>query len=175
MANNSFIITGAIGAGKSSLCLQIVNYLRPLPVTIGGVITIQDNKKFFYLVNKNERMAFEAGDLDEFVPVGRFKIHKRNLGRVLSEITKEIGYDYFFIDEIGYLELEGGGYFPVLKQVFKRNNTTFVVVKKKILEELIENFPQLKDYHVIIISNKDYSRELNLIKTKIVKSRKQEY
>ncbi|MHA1214808.1 MAG: nucleoside-triphosphatase [Candidatus Hodarchaeales archaeon] len=164
MSNNSFIITGDIGAGKSSLCLQLVKYLRTFSGTVGGIITLQNNRKNFYLVRKNKKIPFEAGELDEYVSIGRFKIHKKNLEMVLKVLTNDITCNYFFIDEVGYLEIQGGGYYPVLEKVFDREQPTFVVVKKRVLKELLEKYPKLCHYQVIEVKNREYSEEFNMIK-----------
>lgn len=75
----SFLITGPKRVGKSFLCLQILKYLRELPVSVGGVITTQQkNKKWFYLVKEQQKISFEIeNEEEEFVPIGDYKIHKK--------------------------------------------------------------------------------------------------
>ena len=164
MGGYSFIITGPIEAGKSTLCWQVLEYLNQTNITTGGVITLQNNKKWFYLIAEKVKISFEADDRVEFIPIGRFRIHKNNLKQTISSIRAVIQSDYLFIDEIGQLELQGSGYYPILDAVFSREQGNILVVRENLLDEFFSQFPQTKAYKIIQVKNRETSLPLNTIK-----------
>ena len=167
MVRYSFIITGPKDAGKSTLCWQVLEYLNQLPVSKGGVITLQNDKKWFYLIAEDLKIPFEANETEEFIPIGRFRIHKANLDYTISSIKTNLNRNYLFIDEIGLLELQGSGYFPVLNAVLSREHGNILVVRKMILKEFLSRFPQTKTYKIVQVENRETSLPLNIIKNHI--------
>ena len=167
MVGDSFIIIGRQNAGKSTLCWQVLEYLTKQPVSIGGVITLQNDKKWFYLIAEDSKIPFEANETEEFIPIGRFRIHKANLEHTISSIKANLDSDYLFIDEIGLLELQGSGYFPVLNAVLSREHGNILVVRKMVLNEFFSRFPQTITYKIIQVENRVTSLPLNIIKNHI--------
>lgn len=164
MDRYSFIITGPKDAGKSTLCWQVLEYLNQLPVSKGGVITLQNDKKWFYLITDNSKIPFEASETEEFIPIGHFRVHKANLERTINSIQASLDSDYLFIDEIGLLELQGSGYFPVLHKVLSRDLGNILVVREMILNEFLSRFPQTRNYRIIPVENHATPSPLNIIK-----------
>jgi nucleoside-triphosphatase THEP1 len=164
----SFIITGPKRVGKSFLCWQILKYLRELPVSAGGVITLQNKKKWFYLVLEKQKISFEIDtDDEEFIPIGSYKVHKKNLDRVILAIQTGITCDYLFVDEIGGLELQKKGYYPVLNDVFNREMNNIIVVNQKKISEFFKQYPKAQTYEVINIEHCWIYPYYNVIKNQI--------
>ena len=69
------------------------------------------------------------------------------------------------VDEIGLLELQGSGYYPILNAVLSREQGNIFVVRENLLEEFLSQFPQTKAYKIIQVKNRETSRPLNTIKT----------
>ncbi len=169
MARYSFIITGPKDAGKSTLSWQVLEYLDQLPVSKGGVITLQNDKKWFYLIADKAKIPFEANETEEFIPIGHFRVHKANLERTIRSVQASLDTDYLFIDEIGPLELQGSGYFPVLNAVLSREHGNILVVREMILKEFLTRFPQARNYRMIPVENRETISPLNIIKDHINK------
>ena len=153
MSGCSFVITGQIQAGKSTLCWQLLKYLNQTNITTSGVITLQNDKKWFYLISEKVRLAFEAADNVDFIPIGQFRIHKENLNQTISSIRAGINSNYLFVDEIGQLELQGSGYYPILDAVFSREQGNILVVRESLLDNFFSQFPQTKTYKIIQVKN----------------------
>ena len=164
MKHYSVIITGSIGVGKSTLCWEIYQYLKGYTDSIGGVITLQNEKKWFYLINENIKISFEANETEDFILIGKYKVSKKNFQIVNQSIKNSLGKDYLFLDEIGYLELQFQGYYEILELVIKRSQSNIFVVKEKILKELIKKYPPLKFYDVVKVYNRDIDIALEKIK-----------
>ncbi|MFX0050835.1 MAG: nucleoside-triphosphatase [Candidatus Hermodarchaeota archaeon] len=165
MLNSSFIITGPKRAGKSTLCWHLLKYIRKQTVaTVGGVITLQNRKRFFYLISEHKRIPFETSNDQDFIKIGHYKIHKQNLKLAIDSIQQGIGSDILFIDEIGILELRKRGYHPVLKTAFSRDKSNILVVRQSILDEFIVQYPQVSDYEVLKVVDREIITPFNIIK-----------
>jgi nucleoside-triphosphatase THEP1 len=167
MGGCSFIITGQIKSGKSTLCWQLLEYLNQIDVTTSGVITLQNDKRWFYLITEKVKIAFEAFDNVDFIPIGQFRIHKDNLNKTISSIRAGIKSDYLFVDEIGQLELQGSGYYPILSAVFSREQGNILVVRESLLDNFLSQFPQTKTYKIIQVRNHETSIPLSTVKAYI--------
>jgi nucleoside-triphosphatase THEP1 len=167
MSGCSFVITGQIQSGKSTLCWQLLEYLNQADVTTSGVITLQNDKKWFYLISEKVKLAFEANDNVDFIPIGQFRIHKSNLNLTISSIKAGINSSYLFVDEIGPLELQGSGYYPILNAVFSREEGNILVVRDSLLEKFFSQFPQTKTYKIIQVKNHETFIPFNTIKAYI--------
>ena len=171
MSKSSFIFTGPREIGKSTLCWKILQYLESYSQNCGGIITLRNNQRWFHLVSTHEKLPFEAKGSEPFIPIGQYKIHKENLEKVLENIKKSIGSKFFFLDEIGYLELSFKGYYPVLDLVLSRKYNNFLVVKEKVLEDFLKKYPEVSHYQIIRIQNRD-NEEYNQIISQLDVSKK---
>lgn len=169
MVRYSFIITGPKDAGKSTLCWQVLEYLNQLPVSKGGVITLQNDKKWFYLIAEDSKIPFEADETEEFIPIGHFHVNKANLGLTINSIQTHLDSDFLFIDEIGLLELQGSGFYPVLNSVLTREHGNVLVVRETILDKFLVQYPRAREYKTLRVEDYEISSSLNIIKKDIIK------
>lgn len=160
----SVIITGKRGAGKSTLCERLFDYASLRSLTIGGVITLQNSVKWFYLLPSKLRIEFETEEGEEFLSVGRFKVHRNNMIRVTNHIEAKLNSQILIIDEIGLLEMRGEGYYPILNQVVSRNQMNILVVKEQILNDFVSRYPQTKQYRILRVENRNNEAEYNFLK-----------
>lgn len=167
MCGCSFIITGSTEAGKSTLCWQVLKNLNQKQVSTCGVITLQNDKKWFYLITEKTKIPFEAQETEAFIPIGHFRIHKNNLKRAVNSIQAGLDCDFMFVDEIGLLELQGGGYYPIINSVLKRKHGNILVVRESLLDDFFSQYPQAKAYTIIQVKNREITSPLTLIKNHI--------
>jgi nucleoside-triphosphatase THEP1 len=155
MDNISIIVTGRKGEGKSTFCWQLLKYLYIRGIKAGGIITLQNGKKSFYLVSQDSKIPFETNETENFIPIGYFRIHKENMEKAISTIRSDLDCDFLFLDEIGLLELHGKGYHSILDVVISRKKSNILVVKKRILDEFQDLYPRTKSYQIIHIKNRN--------------------
>ncbi len=165
----SFIITGPRRAGKSTLCMQILQYLRNHHKNVGGVITTQNSSKWIYLVQADRKIRFEARIDEECIQVGKFRIHKGNMQQAVNHIIKSLENEYLFIDEIGILEMNKGGFYPGLERGFSRGEGNMFVVRESILEEILDSYNVSSDFQIIHAANRQNKVSLDLITSEIDK------
>ena len=165
----SFLITGPRKAGKSTLCLDILHHIRTFELSVGGVLTTQNTERWFYLIQSDKKVLFEAKSHESAVTVGKFRINKQNLQLAKQHIKQGYKSDFLFIDEIGFLEMEGHGYFPVLETALTRSSGNFLVVRESILNDFISKFNLKFDYVVLRCEFGKNQSLLNQVKRKIDK------
>ncbi len=77
----SFIITGPTKGGKSTLCWEVLQYLQSSDIAVGGVITLQNSVRWFYLIQSDKKISFEGNKQEDYMPVGKFRINIREHAR----------------------------------------------------------------------------------------------
>jgi nucleoside-triphosphatase THEP1 len=145
----SFIITGPSKSGKTTLCWDILQYLNNAGVTTGGVITLQNNERLFYLIQSKEKVSFEAREMEDFIPIGKFRVSQANLAKALLHIRDGQKSDYLFIDEIGLLEMENNGFYPELKSAVTRNEGNIFVVREGFIPKFQEKYDIQFDFGIL--------------------------
>jgi nucleoside-triphosphatase THEP1 len=147
----SYVITGPRQVGKSTLCWKLMEYLHGRGASTGGVITIQNDSKSFFLLGSQQKIPFEASNEEEYIPIGKYKIHKGNLEQTKLRIIADLDKDYFFLDEVGILELTRRGFYPVLDQVLSRKNGTILVVRESVMNQFLSEFSIKFAYEIISV------------------------
>ncbi|MHA1933600.1 MAG: nucleoside-triphosphatase [Promethearchaeota archaeon] len=165
----SFIITGPRRAGKSTICLDILQYLKNNDKDAGGVITIQNSSRWMYLVRDDRKIRFEAKSDEEYIQVGKFRIHKANMQQALTHIESSLEAEFLFIDEIGILELNMGGFYPVLEKAFSRKQGNIFVVRESIVENILDSFDFNNSFQIVRVKKIQYKKSLDFIKTEVGK------
>ncbi len=162
-----FVISGETRSGKTTFLKEIVKKLREQNSTynIGGVIA--------HGLDKNgERYGFEIENLTsgkkqllatrEVIPdsekVGRFYFSKKVLKRCNEQIAFDLNkLDMLVIDEVGYLELKGSGWFTVIEKALQKDRLNMIfVVRKRILEQVLRLW---QDHYIEVVDIKDTKPE----------------
>ena len=165
----SFIITGPRRAGKSTLCMDILQYLKNNNKDAGGVITPQNSIRWMYFVRDDRKIRFEAKKGEEYLQVGKFHIHKANMQQAITHIEKSLGTEYLFIDEIGILELNMGGFYPVLEKAFSRKQGNIFVVRESLVENILDSYDFNNSFQIIRVKKSQYKKSLDFIKSEVGK------
>jgi nucleoside-triphosphatase THEP1 len=152
-----YVITGEINQGKTERILSIYHHKKG-----DGIISrkiLKNNIPYGYEIvrlstNESMPLALKSDSTpskwDEIYTVGSFSFSKKAL--ILAEsIIEEIiesETNPVFIDEIGPLELEGKGFFTILKKLLLTEKDIYITVRKSCLKDVIEAF-KLESYEII--------------------------
>ena len=156
-----FVITDETRSGKTTFLKAILTHLQQKNKKIQGIIAhgIDKNgvRQGFDIENiktgQKERLCDrtqESGDKH----FGRFYFKQAGLsfGEEALSLAPDNLPEYLIIDEIGPMELKGSGWYSAIEKTLKQNRITMIwVVRKKLLEKLINTWPHL-DYHIFDIS-----------------------
>ncbi len=161
--NKIYIISGKTRSGKTTFLKSIVKDLKTSGKNIGGIIAHGIDRE-------GERYGFEIEDVSTgqkillssrkekpgSIQTGRFYFYPEGLAfgiKALSEFLEK--RDWLVIDEVGYLELKGQGWFEAIEKAMEQPGLNMIwVVRKRILEEVLSQWPYF-NFYIMDINNED--------------------
>ena len=132
------IITGEKREGKSTRMMQIAN---EIPNSVGFIMPVFECGYSLYRISSNKAVPFMT-DRDVFPDrIGKWYYDHSLFEKVLDELS-EVFSGTVLIDEVGRLELDEGGYAPVLRLLKDRDIDLIVSVRKSFVDDVIRKFFQ---------------------------------
>ncbi|NLA92539.1 MAG: hypothetical protein GX842_03740 [Spirochaetales bacterium] len=162
----AIVITGDKNSGKSTFTHTLCSRLDEFGISTGGVIQIpplpdQDQKEWFLSDQSTGevRLLLTTEETQGWPRRGRFSINLDTFEwakeRLLASAEK---YDFLVVDEIGPLELEGGGYHEALVELADRDEIDssvgilLAIVRRELLEKVVERY-NLEVSQIIDVNN----------------------
>lgn len=142
--NNAFIISGKINSGKTGLIKKALPVITGEEIKCGGIFSegVFDGgiKKGFNLVDaaSGEKMLLCTDVFNKsWENLGRFYFNPDALLYGLNILSPKnlCKYDVIVIDEIGPLELSGGGWAPALEKLIFFSDILFLITIREGLAE----------------------------------------
>ena len=165
-----FILTGAVGSGKTTFLRGLVDELRAAGVPFESFLSLRvmtGGETIGYdLLDIREgrsRPLLRRTDSGKGQRVGPFVMLPEGLAQA-NEIIRRSGVaDLFIADEIGPLELGGRGFWPALKdQLFDDRRRSLVVVRESLLEQFRILFARVQ---VSVFEKKDWPELSSLLRS----------
>lgn len=157
-----FILSGELGEGKSSMLLQISELLRKEGISVGGIVLprlMQENETIGYdlqLIPNGLRLPFlRVNEGNGDVVIGRYTINEETLrfGNHYLTSPEALKNDFLIIDEIGRLELSGGGWNSALRILIQKTTPALILsVRTPFVEDIIAGF-NIEDPVLIAVGN----------------------
>lgn len=146
------IITGSRGCGKTTMLISLIDKRKKQGVRVGGIVTKSEQrsryelKERYYAVDllHQESRLLLATDPDELSSVpkraGRFYTDPSAFMWAAERIEQAMAEsEILVIDELGPLEVSGGGYLSVAKKIVKRYKGQVVfVIRLSLVDILVE-------------------------------------
>lgn len=135
-----YILTGPVQSGKTT---ALVNWSAKRKDVYGILTPVADEKRVFKIAENGEQFPMEAEPGESAVfSIGRFRFSKNNFARAIEIIRDSIRKEgWLIIDEIGPLELKGGGFQDVLMEVMaQRKDKVLLVVREGLVEKVKKYF-----------------------------------
>ncbi len=137
------LITGPRGVGKTTLCLRTVALAREARYSCAGLLTLRedDDQRVVVDVRTGDRRSLTAAGPGG-VPVGRYVFDPGALAWGAEVLTRSTPCDLLVVDELGPLEMAGGGWaagMDVLRA--GRFRLGLVVVRPELVTRVLEQFP----------------------------------
>ena len=163
------ILTGPIHSGKTSLLKKVAGRLKDLNVPIEGFLSESINKEGdtfgydLYDLRNGQTIPFiRKQGQKEWEKIGAYSFIPAGLERAKKIIMNHDSSYWLFIDEIGPLELEGKGLWPVLRHSLRVPQQKIIcVVREQILESFLQRI-EIPDNFVYDI--RDGETSVRLIK-----------
>ncbi len=137
------LLTGPREVGKTTLCLRTVTLAKNAGYSCAGLLTQRedDDRRVVVDVRTGDRRPLTASG-PTGVPVGRYLFDPDALAWGTDILARSTPCDLLVIDELGPLEMGGGGWavgMDVLRE--GRFLLALVVVRPELVTEVLERFP----------------------------------
>jgi len=175
LSRHIYIITGAIGEGKTTQVRKLVEELKAGNVSVKGIYSpriMADGQTAGYDVvdiDSGFRVPFLRVDSEsESKKIGRYSINPAAIEAGLKSLSVALNSnpDVIVADEIGKMELGNEGWFEKLGGVLKGSSILVFAVRDSFVEEIVNKF-EMKDYSVMPVSEHLYLELARMIKDRI--------
>ncbi len=162
--NNIFIISGETRSGKTTFLKKVIAGIKHKypSAKIGGIIAhgtdFRGERYGFHVENiitgEKQHLCSRDPANDDDIKTGRFYFYRSGLDFGNQAILENLDtLDLLVIDEIGYLELKGKGWFEAIEKAMSKKKLDMIfVVRKRILENVLKLW-QNKHFIVVDITN----------------------
>jgi len=143
-----FILAGPVGAGKTTFLRGLVEELRKAGVPFDGFLSLRvmtgGEPEGYQMLDVRDGLGLallRRTDYEKGERVGPYVMLPAGLERANGIIKRSSREDLLIVDEIGPLELRGGGFGPALKDaLFDERRRFLVVVRETLLGEFLNLF-----------------------------------
>ena len=145
-----FIITGPHGGGKSELVAKLAGLLRaggkkPAGIFAAGLWEngVRTGFDLIDLASEKRVPLCRRGVSDVKVSAGEFGFYQEGLSAGYAALSPAVlkRADVIFIDEVGFMELNGGGWAPALERLLQGTKRPLVlVVRDYLLDRIREHW-----------------------------------
>jgi len=170
LKNNAviYIISGETRSGKTTYLKQILKEVKAQKPTIKitGIIAHgidRAGERYGFnienVATKERAFLCSQEAIEGNLKTGRFYFSKEGLEFGTKALTNDItNSDLLVIDEIGYMELKGKGWFNAIEKALEQPDLNMIwVVRRRILEEVLQLW-QHSNIKVISISTTDFEK-----------------
>ncbi|HOP60022.1 MAG TPA: nucleoside-triphosphatase [Candidatus Saccharicenans sp.] len=143
-----FVVTGPVGAGKTTLVKLLVNSLKQTGLRLAGYVSEAVRLKGettgydLFELNSSRRLPFlrKAGINGQLMGAGQFYFLPSGLKAARDIIRSALHSDLLVVDEIGPAEIRGDGVWPDLYPLLNKINC-LLVIREKLLADFLPCLP----------------------------------
>lgn len=140
------LVVGERDSGKTTTLTRMLTIHHAQNHTVGGFLALANPGKTWYRLNSlatgESRMAFSAESNLGSVRLGRFSVDESAFVWANAQIHSDLGRcNVVFFDEIGRLELQGGGFSPSFRAALATESVSVIAaVRTNFLDQMIHTF-----------------------------------
>jgi len=153
------ILSGEIGIGKSSVCRRVVEDATRLGITCGGIVTTKTpagDITVSDIASGEQRLLAEQRCRPDRPNAGRYYFDPSAVAFGVAAIERGNAAELLLVDELGYLEIHGGGFASVISLISARDKPSLVVIRKALLPAFIPGFFPVSPVVTVTLENRDF-------------------
>lgn len=158
MNNEIYILTGDIQTGKTT---ALMNWCKQR-IDVAGILTpIIHGKRKFVNVFAKEIFDMEANNEEKSILlIGKYKFSVKAFDKAKQILLQSLPstINYLVIDEIGFLEIKGEGFYECVRTILKENIAQKIIlfVRRNLLADVVKIF-DLEKFNPKIIDKSFFS------------------
>jgi len=140
------LLVGGIGSGKTAAGLRLLSLLRSYGIRAGGFLSprlLKGEETIGYSIvdlSTNATHPFASLEPSE-VQIGKFYLSQAGLDLADRAVRNAVDESsVIFIDEVGRLELKGGGHADAVRHVLKSSTVPVLLVRDTLVEQVVRTF-----------------------------------
>jgi nucleoside-triphosphatase THEP1 len=157
------LVTGEPGVGKTTVCERVWEALRWKGVPCGGVLSPAVEDGFVVMCAESGnicRFAVRGGHGDKVI--GQFSFFDDGIDFANKALQNARDKEFIFIDEVGYLELNGGGLMPGVRSLLD-TKSTLIVITRAWLNREVRDFFKGRRFRVFEVTEEERGELHNII------------
>lgn len=165
LSQKVFIISGAIGQGKTKQLQKIIETFKTKNIPVGGIYSpriVENDITIGYdvvdIIGSNQENFLRISDDFSLNKIGRYSVLPKGLllGKNAILSSKNTNSKVIIIDEVGNLEIGNQGWANCIDELIIASNSHILLsVRDNIVEQVIQKW-NFKEYYVYKISESDY-------------------
>lgn len=157
------IITGEIGIGKTMVCQKVAEMAKEKGYTCGGILTrkalnngVIKGIDIIDIESGQREVLASVEDIYDGPRIGRYFFNPGGIRFGIEAIERRASSDLLLVDEIGHLELRGGGFVNALKLIdLGRIRNCILVIREVLLSAFLARLGTKLSIFEVTISNRD--------------------
>ena len=153
------IVTGAIGIGKTTVCRKLIKLVRNRGYTCGGILTYKALDKGIIIedVQTGERKNLASTDnIYDGSRTRKYFFNPEGIEFGVQAVDNGISAAILVVDEIGHLEIRGGGFAKVLELIKAgKIKDCILVIRKELLPAFLPQMPATPLVFETTMNNRD--------------------
>jgi general stress protein 26/nucleoside-triphosphatase THEP1 len=140
------LLVGDIGSGKTSTGLRLISLLRQADLPPGGILAPRilkgDETVGYSIIDLATNTTHPFASLEpNDVRVGRYFVSNDDVALARRAIERAAGErPVVLVDEVGRLELTGGGHAPALRELLASSSLPILLVRNESVEDVVRVF-----------------------------------
>jgi len=154
----NIIITGTVGIGKTTVCEKVIQMAKSLGYSCSGILAPKAPDKGIIIIDikTGERKVLASiNNIYQGPRIGKYFFNPAAIEFGTRAIDRGISSDFLFVDEIGYLELQGDGFVKILELIGAEKVKSSVLVVRR---DLLPAFSARLGSNLSIIETNIYNR-----------------
>lgn len=161
-----FIVTGAVGEGKTAWLVRLTGLLKERGIRTGGILALrimEEGKTTGYDITDiltGERTPFLRQTGDATIGVERFTMDEAGFRAGLRALdpSENRAMDVFIVDEVGPLELRGQGWSDRIRDLINETRAIVILAVRKNLTRDVADYFSITPAGITDVSNGDVVR-----------------
>jgi len=140
------LLVGGIASGKTATGLRLLSLLRQCDIRVGGFLAPRklegDETVGYALIDLATNTTHPFAGLEPGgIQAGRFYLSEEGLAVADRAVTAALGdTSVVFLDEVGRLELQGGGHAMAVRKVLAADVLPILLVRDELVDEVVSAF-----------------------------------